>query len=275
MATVGGMQREPENIRISEATERSVQRLADSVGQTLDDIIYDRALRAAESVVSAPLRSFGLTRDIPIDDVALDVDDFGVLAALGSETRMPCPALVIDPAEAPIPLLPAYDFIGDQRWRVASLRADLLDWMDTQSAKVSIPWPQARNRFIGGLEPFMRARVEGVQWARDQRDETLRASLFGHIGIPGGNTAPPGGGQWWTIETRLSGLNIYHAGTHAARQPPNFAGGVTAAKPRLKVFLPMGTVHIGADSLPNGHHDWDPSSITVPSPTPQFKTKRF
>jgi hypothetical protein len=77
----------------------------------------------------------------------------------------------------------------------------------------------------------------------------------------------------WTIHTSAGGLSLSYHGSHAVRLPIALPGGVTTP---VTVFLPMGTLYIGANAGTAGSVLWDHTTmLTVPSPLPSYHTKVF
>ena len=135
---------------------------------------------------------------------------------------------------------------------------------------VQIPIQKAQEIFFNGLSTFLPARIAGVRWGKSLKNQSPPG---GGIGEP--PVGPGGGGsmgQWWTANTRSSGLSMFYAGTHAVRYPPNYLSGLTTPLP---IYLPMGTLYLGADAGPGGRVIWDTNMVTVPSQTPIFNTKAF
>jgi len=94
----------------------------------------------------------------------------------------------------------------------------------------------------------------------------------------GGSTISAGGSssaQMWEVHTAGSGLALAYHGTHAARIPVALPGGFTTP---LDVYLPMGTLYLGANAGLGGAFMFDYGVIlNVPSThaSPVHKTTAF
>lgn len=207
--------------------------------------LFDRVLSGPST--RDPINNFTsplteLASEIPILDISTDVQDFGLLAALSTYTNNYVLALPIS-EEKRLPILPSLE-----QFRSALAFAPI--------GAIHIPIKEARETFFQGLSSYLAARIAGV-----------RAGL--------GSKGPDSAGQWWTATTKTPGLSIYYAGTHAVREPPIYVNGLTTTTAPLSIFLPMGTLYLGADAGPNGDVIWHSSIIYVPSHTPNFATKKF
>jgi len=228
--------------------------------------------------LSKPLDA--IASEIPLRDIGIDVREFGVVAALAHTYDRPIFALPMGPENAAVPvpvllarrLLRALLRFGDLNLSLDMAQAYFQD-NEVTARFVRIPLKIAQEVFFHGLSTYLPARIAGVRWSRSQKNESPPG---GGGGGGGGTSGGSGGGgsmgQWWTARTRRSGLSMYYAGTHAVREPPNYLSGLTTPLP---IYLPMGTLYLGADAGLGGDIIWDESVVTVPSQTPTFVTKRF
>jgi hypothetical protein len=134
---------------------------------------------------------------------------------------------------------------------------------------VSVPVEVAQTTFFTELSSYLAARIAGVRWFRSRGLEQLSGG-----GASGPSDSAPV--QKWKAQTQNPGLSFYYTGTHAVRgKKGNYLTGLTTRSAPLDVFLPMGTLLLGADCLPGGEVDFDEGVVTVPSNTPVYNSKRF
>jgi len=246
-------------------------RLGDLV---VEDFIYGESYTRSPGVpfdeVAGPLDRVSEEKGIPLQDVRADLEDFTLLAPVAQ--RYGIPALIL--GEARVPVLPGHGILRsileavrrtrgrtDSPWLwIEAARSYLQDAFAGENAPQEVQTlnlEEAQTAFFRGLSSYIAVRIAGVPWLQGQMPSKS-----------GGQS----NGQWWKAETQRSGLSLYYAGTHAVRHPPNYLGGVTTPLP---VFLPLGTLHLGADAGRRGRVLWDSSVVTVPSHTPIFRTKKF
>jgi len=214
--------------------------------------------------------------DIPLDDVAADVRDFGNLSSLAEEFRLKLPVAVIDPKLPPLPLLPR------RGWRQVSaidpsLSQEIVEAMFEEILEISsmgldrsmLPRKVVQDTFFSGLNTFLEARIAGVRWVKHAGEEIpgtrLLSAAVGGGGDTGGGGGRVSGFQKWTVHSIGSGFSLYYSGTHACR---NGAIYLNAPTTPVDVYLPMGTLYLAANAGFSGGYVWDKSVITVPSPTP-------
>jgi hypothetical protein len=199
-----------------------------------------------------PLAEF--SSKVSLLDISADVQDFGLVIYLATYTNSSVAALPIGSLEKRVPILPSLEVL---KGVFQALRQSEGTPVFAPAGAVHISIIEARETFFQGLFSYLAARIAGV-----------RANLGADAG-----TGNPG--QWWTATTQTSDLSMYRAGTHAVRHPPTYINGLTKPPAPLSIFLPMGTLHLGADAGQGGDIVWDPSVVIVPSYTPTFNTKRF
>lgn len=243
-----------------------------------DEII--RSLRTQRR----PERSFyftepldGIDKEIPLQDLLIDVEEFGILSAFARVIDNRITTLQIG-EHLPVPVLPARGLLRTVLRYIEKdgYRRFFDDFSDTVSELTRgetvvkrLFWEEAKECFFSGLFDSLTTRIAGVRWLW----HLMATGGGGASGLSGGSIT----GQWWTAHTRASGLSLYYGLTHAVRNPPNYLNGITTgvhAAP-LPVFLPVGTLYMAADAGPGGTYVWDNSVVTVPSHTPSFSTSSF
>jgi hypothetical protein len=214
------------------------------------------------SALTSPLDQ--IASDIPLPDVRTDVVDFALVVSLAVQADGVIAMLRMGEKGKRVPILPRHKILPDL---FRSLGRSFREVFANVPAAQAVSIAEAQEVFFQGLSTFLAARISGMPWLR--RHPTSPAPLGGGApGVPGSSPVH----QRWTAKTQASGLAMYYAGTHAARYPPNYLGAQTTP---LTIFLPVGTLHLGADAGPGGAIVWDPSVITVPSHTPIFSTRAF
>ncbi|MFY9988548.1 MAG: hypothetical protein WAK31_27590 [Chthoniobacterales bacterium] len=224
-----------------------------------------------------PLQS--LANQIPLEDVRIDLRDFGLFVALMKDMREDLVAVQINEGKITIPVLPSAEMIGlllrsnGRAFDDYLSLAKQVNWGRGKPRRIS--WREASEAFFGGLRSFLAARISGFLW--QNKRSTGGPSWSGPSAAVRGGSPPPtsgGSGQWWAVHTKSAGLSLYYGGTHVIRTPGIYLNGTTTP---LNVFLPMGTLYLAADAGPGGGLIWDigKGPILVPSFTPTYKTSAF
>ena len=247
---------------------------------------YRSALKDAMSEFSSPLRR--RMPDIPVRDVADDLEDFGTLAGIADVTGSLLPAIRIGSKTIPVlppkdhlATLPASRLFSDQG---ESILQEIATATLKRDALVMQPATTLRQIFFDQLKRFLAFRIAGAQWAQDNitdsalsfRGEPATAAAGagggGGWGSSGGSTPRKPSSQEWTVHTSGTGFSIYYGGTHAIRSRPTYLNGPTTP---VQVFLPMGTIILASDGGPGGDYIWDGSEVDVPSENPVYYTRAF
>jgi hypothetical protein len=231
-----------------------------------------------------------ISREIPVEDICDDLEDFGVLAAYGQATDGVMTVLRIEENKTVVPVLPQvglleqYQMVGwpsfppDFGW----FRRKFFQVSFDESRLGQVPIKKAQDGFFAGLKSFLAARIGGVRWWRSRQSDGGGGTTGGGggrgYGGSGGGSGGAGGGrsaQMWEINTDGHGLSLAYHGTHAARVANALPGGVTSP---VDVYLPMGTLYLGANAGPSGTFIFDYGVVlNVPSThaRPVHTTKAF
>jgi hypothetical protein len=232
------------------------------------------SVRRVRSRLTGPLEE--VSQEIPMVDIRSDVQDFGVLVAYSQATGGNMLVLHIG-EKTTVPVLPQVGLLEQYQILGSPFTPPYFDWFRQESFKSSfdgkalsqVSLHTAQEGFFLGLKSFLAARIGGVRWWRSQKSGGGGGGTSGGVG--GGGSA-----QLWEVHTDGSGLSLAYHGTHAARVPPTaLPGGVTTP---VDVYLPMGTLYIGANAGPHGAFIFDDQVVLkVPSqhPHPIHTTKVF
>ena len=246
---------------------------------------YGSALKDVASQFSDVLRR--KRREIPLDDVEADVEDFGMLMAIAHETNARLPAIRLGLLKTVPVFPPAGQLTSLPASRLFSASSESvlkeISGFGTNTALILRPAASLRELFFNRLRRFLAVRIAGVQWATSHigdgafsfqsQPASLAAGAGGGSGGTGGtsSTGYPSA-QKWTVHTSGTGHSIYYGAYHGIRSRPIYLNAPTTP---VEVFLPMGTIILAADAGPGGNYVWDRSVIEVPSLTPVYHTKAF
>ena len=219
---------------------------------------------------------------VPLKDVAIDTQDFGVLASLLRQSNLKFPARRMGGNGTPVPILPPIGFLPflfSPNRPFAEFLFERLMTAPDRNNLTTLDVEEAQETFLTGLSYFLALRIAGVRSAREQGGGQS-INRGGPVRFHSGGGPPPplsgtsGSAQLWTVHTNGSGLSLYYGGTHAIRTTGIY---VNAATTPLDVFLPMGTLYLAADAGPGGTLVWDDKKgyLRIPSYTPVYKTKEF
>jgi hypothetical protein len=211
-----------------------------------------------------------VARDIPMEDILGDVQDFAILSALNQNKQNDkMRGMRIGESGRVVPLLPP---VGTMEGSPSFLAYFLENNGLLESSIAFVPLELLREGFFSGIVSFLAARISGVRkWRAGHLSTGAGGSGLGISGAGIGSSA-----QLWEINTIGSGLSLAYHGTHVVRASPiALPGGVTTP---VDVYLPMGTLYLGANAGPGGAFVFDHGVVlSVPdlSSKPKHSTLAF